>query len=869
MKKLLFMVLVFFILSILYSNAADEYTRLELVRLANKELIESGILMDDYFEEININGKGLSTNPYLSGLRNYIVYGNPHGDFKDDRYRYLGYTFSDANFTNFMFPNDVISTTGLWNRNWIEDPKNNPRTMDRSEVKGTDTFNNNPLYEESIKEGLRLISRKDSNGNLIDFPEDELKKRQWHKYVHIYQPPTSVSWGCGIMFHNPSGTNINYLTVPLSPEGLKGDLNVEFEEIPSSMVTGDKVQVLIQIKSTYKTNLTEADGNAPSFKWEITDKATNMPIPSVNYYGYVEKDAGNLEILANGETAIMAEFQMPEKDVRIKFEINKDGKNPSETFLDNNVLETVIAPALKIEESGDFILDYNILSRKVRFPLAGGKNITARLSAPEGKLIDDAWGALNIYNISVSLFRDFEDKKLTVNEPAGTIIKNPIIDATLHRKDATRDLTNGYDNPPENKWLDGPVSKTASGKITFGGTAYAKYQYTVTKTREDGTKDTETRTSTTSAAFNSGTDTRTITTKIYSGKPTIPAKTFENKIDYNAANYLQKNLFWTSEPYKFDVVRYMCHQDVDDSLYGWTTVPGRYQRTFTQQNNGTIKWNVASSMKNDYMRSREAARKMDYRKSEYDRAVFASDKGVKSVDYPIKSGYYFNPTGTYTFNVETVTYKTTKDETKDHKDLVEEVINSFRYETDLMYINSKKEPVNIQNQILSKSGKGYERRIAALTAKDPTGVDGVKMLSIEKSGYKRDFEEIKHSQDSGGFTHEYLKEILEGYDESGTIGSKNNYKYREYIKDGQDLYKIIEKTTVTIKVNPENLKVYTNIDMPDGKYRVAAWIGDIALSDSTNAYKGLGTLKGIYNLDVIEVTVNGTLYDDQNAVIGN
>ncbi|NLL04567.1 MAG: hypothetical protein GX270_01970, partial [Clostridiaceae bacterium] len=174
-----------------------------------------------------------------------------------------------------------------------------------------------------------------------------------------------------------------------------------------------------------------------------------------------------------------------------------------------------------------------------------------------------------------------------------------------------------------------------------------------------------------------------------------------------------------------------------------------------------------------------------------------------------------------------------------------------------------------QNQILSKSGKGYERRIAALTAKDPTGVDGVKMLSIEKSGYKRDFEEIKHSQDSGGFTHEYLKEILEGYDESGTIGSKNNYKYREYIKDGQDLYKIIEKTTVTIRVNPENLKVYTNIDMPDGKYRVAAWIGDIALSDSTNAYKGLGTLKGIYNLDVIEVTVNGTLYDDQNAVIGN
>ena len=133
----------------------------------------------------------------------------------------------------------------------------------------------------------------------------------------------------------------------------------------------------------------------------------------------------------------------------------------------------------------------------------------------------------------------------------------------IHRKDATRDLTNSYDNPPESKWLDGPDSKTASGKITFSGTAYAKYQYTVTKTKEDGTKEIKTKTGTTSAAFNSGTDTRNITTRIYNGKPSIPAKTFENKIDYNEANYLQKNMFWTSEPYKFDVVHWMCHQDDD------------------------------------------------------------------------------------------------------------------------------------------------------------------------------------------------------------------------------------------------------------------------------------------------------------------
>ncbi len=858
--------------------ASDTVSREDLVKLANNEIKTLGILSYDYFEMYNFapTPKPLSNSPYLLDERNLIVYGEPFEfDSVTGRNRYLGYTMEDTFFTNYLFRNDVTSTIGLWNRNWLPSPKHDSKTKGRTEVQSIDVFNDNPLYEESIRLGLKLISRKKPDGSLLDFPEDRIKEREWHKYVHVYQPPTSVSWGCGIMFHNPSGNQVYYLTVPMSPEGLKseskfGDLNVELEELPSSVASGDKVQVLIQIKSTYKTDLTEVDENAPFYKWEITDKTTNKPLPSVKYYGYAEKDTGNIEILANGETAILAEFEMPENDVNVKFEINKDGTNPEEPLLDNNTLETVIKPATAINTSGKFDLDYNVLSRKVKFLLADGKDITAKLAAPRGSLYGNAWGDLSINNKTTDLYRNFSPTNQAVDEAAGTIVKHPVINTTVYRKDATYDSTTSrYDNPIDSKWLDGPVSKTASGKITFGGTAYGNYKYTVTRIYEDGSTYTEAKSNKTSAAFSSGTDTRTITTHIYNGKHTIPAKTFENKIEYNAAKYLQKNLFWTSETYKFDVIRWMCHQDVDASLYGWTAVPGRYQRTFTQQNSGVLKWTPTSIMAKDYKRSREAARNGDYRKTEYDKAVFASDIGLKNVDYPIKSGYYFNPTGTYTFTVETVTYKTTDAETKDHKDLVDAVIDSFRYESDLMYINNRKEPVNIQNELLPKSGSSFARKPAVLTAKDPTGVDGVVMLKVEKSLHKPDVEEIKHSQDSGGFTHEYLKQILEGYDESGTIGSKNNYKYREYIKDGQNLYKITEKTTVTIKVNPENIKVYTNIDMPDGKYRVAAWIGDIALSDSTNAYKGLGTLKGIYNLDVIEVTVNGTLYDDQNAVIGN
>jgi len=66
---------------------------------------------------------------------------------------------------------------------------------------------------------------------------------------------------------------------------------------------------------------------------------------------------------------------------------------------------------------------------------------------------------------------------------------------------------------------------------------------------------------------------------------------------------------------------------------------------------------IVSTMEKDYEKSREAARRRDYNKENYDKAVFASDENLKNYRYPIKSGYYFNPTGTYTFEVKTEIYK--------------------------------------------------------------------------------------------------------------------------------------------------------------------------------------------------------------------
>jgi hypothetical protein len=125
-------------------------------------------------------------------------------------------------------------------------------------------------------------------------------------------------------------------------------------------------------------------------------------------------------------------------------------------------------------------------------------------------------------------------------------------------------------------------------------------------------------------------------------------------------------------------------------------------------------------------------------------------------------------------------------------------------------------------------------------------------------------EELEHSQDEDGITHEYFKNILEGYSESGTQASDSNYKYREYIKDEQHIYKITERTTVTIEVNPDNSKIYTHAHMPDGEYTISVWVGDIDLSDMDSEYNELGTMAGIMPLDDIIVTVKGSMYDDVN-----
>jgi len=228
-------------------------------------------------------------------------------------------------------------------------------------------------------------------------------------------------------------------------------------------------------------------------------------------------------------------------------------------------------------------------------------------------------------------------------------------------------------------------------------------------------------------------------------------------------------------------------------------------------------------------------------------AVFASDNSLQKYDWPIKSGYYFNPLGTYICTVKTIQYKETPDSTDEHSELVDKIKDSFHYTSNMLYTSNGD---NYQSLDLhNKNDKIF----------------GMDMLDITTE-YDKQETKLEHYDDSSNAdkTHQFFKEILEGYSESNTENSKTKFKYREYIKQG-DIYKVEETTVITFKVAPHNTqKLYTFLNMKDGEYLINAKTYTFVLDNY--AYDGL-TVRGLPSLDNININVEGTLYDDQNAII--
>ena len=622
----------------------------------------------------------------------------------------------------------------------------------------------------------------------------------------------------------------------------------------------------------------ERPGNAVNLSFLVMSSfegnvPTNYKITRI--WGTETAETGGLLSARAGETEVPGySFLMPAEDVRVIFTVNPSGANPLETYMDDNTLELHITAAKPLTYTGAVTLDYNVLTQTETFYLGA---TTAALELPD--YYYSAWdgpatGTLTVTNRTPELYRDFKVNGISGNRVVlditstdENITMNPLIQTTV-----VRDWDNYLDDALMGRYgakdAQNTIRPPRTGLITVEGSVSRQYSYRSYVSSWSGGYYVTIQVTVT-ADFSDVTNSRTITVKVYNGKERLAPKTAPiNQIDDNYDASLSKRIRWESEEIPLTVVRPMGDMNPGFAERIPPPVTGQFERIFTNQDEAAATWSIAAipggkplDMQSEYKPDRDKSKSRNYNVSGAEKAVFASDISFNSVQHPIRSGYFFNPAGTYAFTITTDIYKDTPGKTEEHEQLVGAMIDSFRYESNMTYIDPSKQAVTIGGLDARKTGAAY--------APAP-GYATVSSSPLFDIAARRDFsldnvEELRHNYTESG-TDPRLMRVLEGYDESGTQDSKNNYKYIEYVHNDETIYKITETTTVTITVNPDNSRVYTHPQMKNGDYSVRAYFADVRLNSlsslSYSGYLASETLYGVKELDRIDIKVVGSIYDD-------
>lgn len=901
-----------------YSANEKPLTVSEVLALINKDMKELYGMEDEYFKSSVINKELGESLPLRNDLINHrleqgkdgkgkynfeIVYGSDHGKTLTHKEKEMK-EYSGYSRDGYAVPTEGVPWYSGWSGKQIQDfdliktPWSDPEVKDKFKIKknvysGYENLKNKYLkdgtFEQSIIDGLNNnyanqkygpnFMYQDKNNEFADkevYKENAVPSKggRWVDYVHVIQPPTEIAWGFGTVYINHKNGNITYLDIPIAPFNLNysPDIAASFDTLPPSAVQGDVVKVGVLVTSTF---LEDVDS---SFEWSLTDK-DGKPLDSsdnLKFEGDSKFKSGKITIPSKDKRVLYASFKMPDSNVQVTFNVNKDGKNPKEADLSNNKLDSGSKAIAIIKPVS---LGYDLLSKNEVHSLPSTVATLSLPSLPAAKWTGPATGQLNVTNNNPEFLRNFKvTDNPAVNEPSETITRKPTVHFTIRRQDF-----DPKEDPVRRKYLNDVDSLSRRGYVSYSGSVTRPYSYEEYYTTcTEGTKETEpvctenTRVITgNSVTANFEQNVRPeggvpfpYILKVYNGLDKLPKHKYEDKFEIDKDKPNETGLLWTNETYPFSVVRSMNHIAENGDIYKWTdTVPGQYKREFTQQASGNVLWAKNSSMSSQYAQARAAAKQNKSNKSQMDTAVFATDRELQSYNYPIKSGYYFNPAGSYDLTVKTVMYKNTDADTDDHKELVKDLVDSFRYESDIMYINAKKVAVNVSNEPLAAKGGGYDRKKGTVKVQNPKGVNAINMISVkdrstDESRYSKTADLIPYGGRTGE-SHEYWKKVLEGYGESFTAGSYTGKKYREYVKPGQTIYRITETTKVTIVVNPLKARLYTHANMPNGKYNIRVWIDKTELSKKY-AYKSLDTIRGIQVLDSIPVTVVGSIFDDLN-----
>lgn len=872
----------------LYAAGTEALTSSNALQILNKEINELYGVPNYYHD---VSGNTLNKKLFERGIQEaikdnvmnfHIAYGTENGRNRGGIIEYLGYTPGNTNdrdvIENREFKWDAwggqpIQSMDLIKKPWENRSSAGLKRCEKSHFDGKNVSYTMPdgtkkTLNDAIQTGLNIryggkqskeVCEETSNPTAIVYSNNAKPRNggDWIDYVHIVQPPTYYSWGQGYMYID-SGKR--YLGVSIAPFSLvQSDLWAEIESAPNMARYTYEVNVTAAIKSSFSKEQTT------DFAWSVIGKKSGKAVEGIQYTGYggLNTISGKCKIPAQGKDATFnISFKMPNEPVVVKFTVNKNTGIKELTKDNNTATYEIDLEPYEIREK-TYKLDYDELTKQIEHTLAGG-NHKASVTLPKGSWVSNLTGKLNV-NITNKSKNDKQTLvgakvKAGTNDPvdeaATSVTRSPIIEGTIKR-------TTTGDDPLNHKYLNaGLVTNHLTS--AYDGSVNRTYEYhephTVSYTDSEGNTHSKscsgcsayTRTDVATGKFKSGEDRVSIKTYIYNGRESMPqvaARKFLNEVQ--APKTLERTIYWESDKYPMPVQRWMANVDVDGSK-DWVPVDGQYKRIFSQQNKATVTWNVESSMNQIYATDRNSAKNGSQNKKGYPHAALATDRQLQGYAYPFKSGYYFNPAGEYKFTIRTEIFKNKVEQTKEHKALVDRIIGSFRYTSAMTYVDNSGTPTNIALKINNpESADRYS--------------DSKDTLIVAERDYKQVREDlIPYSVDSSGESHKFFKEILEGYEESNTSDSKEQYKYREYIKSGE-IYRIVEETTVTIRVNPENVPVYTFRNMKNGNYKVKAWLEDIKIGDITNVpnmtVKGIKTENG---LDSINVTVVGSMYDDLN-----
>ena len=649
-----------------------------------------------------------------------------------------------------------------------------------------------------------------------------------------------------------------------------GNLSIPETDAIDSANPGDEIRLDFAVSSTYEDDVT--------VDYEIT--RTEGP-GSSGSSGSSGSTTGSLTVYPGDVTAVPAfYFIMPENDVTVTFTLHPRDESLEEADISDNTAVVHIKAAKPVAVTGSITLDYNVLTQDESFYLGAA---TATLVLPDrtnARWTGPATGSLTVTNKTPALYHNLkvngkrgDSVVISVISNSETISVSPFITTTI-----TRDWLNYHDEPTSGRYGSKDVQNSIgpqTGTITATGSVSRPYEFErwVMSREPDingGWVDTshyETRTGIRTANFSNVSNVKSIVVKVYNGIAAItPAVKLYDRIDGNTPSGQSTHLWWAGSSIRLTAVRPMGDMSAVFTERA-QPVTGQYIRDFAGQDETAVIWAVAAdargrplSMANAYQPDRDRSKARNYNVSGAERAVFASDKGFSGLPFPIRSGYFFNPAGTYTFTVTTSIYSSSPDATGEHAELVDALIASFRYESDMTYINASRQAVMINGATAKRSGSDYAPAAGYATV---TGSPLFK-ISVERV-YSIDAAELRHNYTEAG-TDIRLKSFLEGYDESGTRGSMSAYKYIEYVSNGDRVYNVTESTTVTIRVNPDNQRVYTHPQMKNGDYTVRAYFADVGLgalsSFGYNAAIGRMTLVGVSAIDKINLKVVGSIYED-------